>query len=255
MLVTPLPMPTKLPSLLRGCVVPVLDLFNALPLKDVRRQSWRDRYGRVAPARVKVTRHKNGNIKSLDATLLDISKNRSYDFHKLTPSPTHFHCQIQIVGTVKDAARSILLPFLDYLVALEVEARYADGPRELISVGKDELATMAKELKNSQEFWLGSRPAAYAAQTLLGALVRREEQVRATEISAHMRVEALKRFSSANMKAARVIAEELEAARGFDAILGLNRTVMHSGMTDDQFVALEAREDQVSRLMRPLSPY
>lgn len=147
-----------------------------------------------------------------------------------------------------------MLPFVDYLVALEVEARYVDGPRELISVGGDDLETMAKELKNLQEFWLGTYPTAYAAQTLLGALVRKERDLRANE-SAHMRVEAMVRFRAANKKAAQARAAELEAAKGIDPVRTLNRTVVHSGMTDDEFQALEVRESQNWEILRHLSPY
>ena len=252
MLVTPLQFPDKLPNLLRKCVAPIFDHFDAATLGDLRAATWRDDHGRVAPVRVTVSRLRNRSIRSLEARLVDPSKFDQDHFLEQETEASHFFAAVQVVGCMRDAANSIVPSLVRYLVDREVEARYADGPRELVKVPVETLDDFVASNRYTSFFSPGRTPAVYAAEELLKGLVRAERDLRKSE-SAHAHIEARGKFAKANEAAAKALSEELSRVRTLDDVwCRASRHEMHNQMTDEEYKVLCHRQKSYERMMEPL---
>lgn len=249
MIITNLPVSSRLSGILKTCATPLYDQLNEMSVRDVRRYTLDHLGGLKAYVEIEISRHGNGNIKALKGHLFDreayFREEHRSEFAVLTSD--RFGCTMPYFRSPREAAAGIGLGLVRLLIAEEVEHRYSKGPRELVLLSNTELSELDIWLRNRPDVF-GGFDGATISEALLAAIVSREIEVRETE-SGHERMDCVARQSEAREAAtAKIIQEQRHASQFEERKLWLPTFGIRSGLSDDDRAVLGLRRRQLPSL-------
>lgn len=249
MIITNLPLSSKLSGILKACATPLYHELNEMTVRDAKRYTVDRLGGPKAYVRVSISRHGNGSIRKLSGRLFDREAYYSDDHRsaRTITSSDRFVCMLPYFESPLEAANGIGLSLVPLLIAEEVERRFSQGPRELVLMSDADLSEL--------DACIRCRPSVHKeydgatiSEALLAAIVSREIEVRRSE-SGHERMDCIDRLSKSLEAAADKIKQERHQASQFEERqLWIPTFGVRGGLNDDDHAVLGLRRRQLPSL-------